>query len=137
MSCRLFSILLLCSIGALLSASNALACGGDGAANESDQGAATEPEAPASPAPAPETPSNATEFTTLQVDGVTCGSCLIPIRRELKALKGVKEIQSGADIKEVIVSYMPGSVSAKQLVEAIKKAGYEAVVKGAAPPAKT
>jgi len=134
MSPRLFSILVLFSVGTLLSAGSALACGGDAAANASDQEAAAEPEAPA---PAPEMPPNTVEFTTLQVDGVTCGSCLIPIRRELKALKGVKDIESGVDIKEVIVSYMPGSVSAQQLVEAIKKAGYEAVVKGAAPPVKT
>jgi copper chaperone CopZ len=133
MNCRLFSILASFSICTLLCAGSALACGMDDA-EASQQAPAAEPEAPAQ---APEKQPRTVEFTTLRVDGVTCGNCLIPIRKELKALKGVKGIESGRDLKDVIVSYAPGTVSAEQLVAAIKKAGYEAVVKGAAPPAKT
>ena len=142
MNHRLFSLCALCSLAVLLCAGSALACGGDEASIDS----AAQPEGGTGPAtdgnnPAPKAPerpqAKEVMFTTLQVDGVTCGSCLIPIRRELNALKGVKEIESGADIKEVIVSYMPGSVSPQQLVAAVKKAGYEATVKGAGPPPKS
>ena len=134
MNCRLFSILASFSICTLLCAGTALACDMDDAPNSQAQAPAAEPEAPAQ---APEKQPKSVEFTTLRVDGVTCGSCLVPIRKELKALKGVREIESGTNIKDVIVSYAPGAVSAAQLVAAVKKAGYEAVVKGAAPPAMT
>jgi len=142
MKYRLFTLTALCSLAVLLCAGSALACGGDDASSDAE----AQPEGTNTPAtdadkPAPKAPAKpkAKEvvFTTLQVDGVTCGSCLIPIRRELTALKGVKEIESGVDIKEVIVSYLPGSVSPQQLVDAVKKAGYEAIVKGAGPPPKT
>ncbi len=142
MKYRLFTLSALCSLAVLLCAGSALACGSDGATTDST----AQPEGATAPAadgdkPAPKAPEKPQPkevvFTTLQVDGVTCGSCLIPIRRELNALKGVKEIESGVDIKEVIVSYLPGSVSPQQLVDAVKKAGYEAIVKGAGPPPKT
>ena len=126
MNIRLLRILALCSVASLLLTGSALACSADSA----DPASAEQPAAPAMPAAA-------VEFTTLKVDGVTCGSCLVPIRRELRALKGIRGIEQGIDIKEVIVSYAPGSVSAQQLVAAIKKAGYDAEVKKAAPPAKS
>ena len=124
MKSRFFRILSLGTLGTLLMASSALACGNDKTTAESE-------------APAPTKPAVTVAFTTLQVDGVSCGSFLAPVRKELEALKGVQEIESGTDIKEVIVSYKPGSVSEQQLIDAVKKAGYEAVVKGAAPPAKS
>ena len=126
MKCLVFRSLAVAAFSTLLCAGAALVPGAQ----------AAEPEAPA-PAPAPEMPPNTVEFTTFQVDGVTCGSCLVPIRRELKALKGIKDIESGVDLKEVIVSYQPGSVSNAQMLAAIKKAGYEAVVKGGSPPVKS
>lgn len=67
--------------------------------------------------------------TTLTVDDVTCGSCLVPIREELTALKGVKEIKSGDDVKEVIVVFTDKAVPTEDLIAAIKKAGYTAKLK--------
>jgi len=67
--------------------------------------------------------------TTLTVDDVTCGGCLVPIREELTALKGVKEIKSGEDVKEVIVVFTDKALPAEDLIAAIKKAGYTAKLK--------
>jgi copper chaperone len=68
--------------------------------------------------------------TTLKVDGVTCGGCLVPIREQLTALKGIKEIKSGEDVTEVVVVFTDKALEDKVLIEAIKKAGYTASVKG-------
>ncbi len=132
MSNRLSFLLVVFTMGTLLVAGSALACDGGASAAAAEDTPTTTPTTPA-----PKAPQATVEFTTLQVDGVSSGSCIVPIRRELKALTGVKEIEQGADAKEIIVSYAAGSVSTKQLVDAIKKAGYDAVVKGAAPPAKS
>lgn len=69
--------------------------------------------------------------TTLRVEGVTCGGCLVPIREELTAIKGVKEVKSGEDVKDVIVVFADAPVADADLIAAIKKAGYTATKKEA------
>jgi copper chaperone CopZ len=71
-------------------------------------------------------------LTTLRVDGVTCSGCVVGIRKELTALAGVVSVESGTDLKDVLVGYMPGKVTVDQLVAAVKKAGFDAKLKDAA-----
>jgi Cu+-exporting ATPase len=84
--------------------------------------------------PAAQNPSVALASTTLRVESVTCSGCLVGIRKELTALKGVTGVSSGSDVKDVVVTFEAGKVSDDALIAAVKKAGYDAVVK--APAAK-
>jgi copper chaperone CopZ len=66
----------------------------------------------------------------LTVSDATCGGCVHPIRKELTTLAGVHSvIGSEVDYKDVIVWVKPDVVSHEQLIAAVKKAGYTAVVK--------
>ncbi len=94
----------------------ALAC--DGAA-DAETAEASKTEAPAE-----------VQLVTLRVEEATCGGCVVPIRKELTQLAGVVSVESSeADYKDVLVKVEPGKVSDAQLIEAVKKAGYKAVVK--------
>ena len=79
----------------------------------------------------------ASNAKTLHVENATCGSCIVPIREQLAAIKGIKEITSGEDYKDVIVTFTDDAkVTDAQLIAAVKEAGYTAVIKAAAEPAK-
>ncbi len=66
----------------------------------------------------------------LTVSDATCGGCVHPIREELTTLAGVHSvIGSDVDYKDVIVWVKPDTVSHDQLIAAVKKASYTAVIK--------
>lgn len=69
------------------------------------------------------------EEAFLKVDGMTCGACAIHIQNELQGVKGVKEAEVSLEKKEAIVKYKEGKVTVAKLIEAVKKAGYQASVK--------
>ena len=64
----------------------------------------------------------------LMVHGVSCASCTVGIRKELKQLDGVKEVRAGESKSHVLVDFRPGSLTPESLVEAVVAAGYEAEV---------
>ncbi len=79
----------------------------------------------------------ASNAKTIRVENATCGSCIVPIREQLAAIKGIKEIVSGEDYKDVIVTFTDDAkVTDAQLIAAVKEAGYTATVKAGAPAAK-
>ena len=69
-------------------------------------------------------PGNAT--TTLRVDGMTCLSCKVAVRRALSKLDGVKDAKVDVANKRVTVEYDPGKVTPPQLVGAVNRLGYQA-----------
>lgn len=64
----------------------------------------------------------------LMVRGVSCASCSVGIRRELKRLSGVEAIRAGDDASHVLVDFSPGTLTPEALVEAVNAAGYETEV---------
>lgn len=63
----------------------------------------------------------------LQVDGMTCASCVGRVEKALKAVEGVRSASVNlATEKAVIVA--DASVTADQLIQAVAKAGYDAKV---------
>lgn len=75
-------------------------------------------------APRATNPANATATITVHVDGVTCASCTIGIRKALKQLDGVGKVtMNGTDAG---VSYDPARVDPQRIVGAIDKLGYKA-----------
>lgn len=108
------TLLLILPLALALGAGVAIACPGD-------DGATT---TAAAPVPAD------LQLVTLRVESATCGSCVLPIRKELTQLAGVFSVESSEDdYKDVLVKVAPGKVTNEQLLAAVKKAGYDAVIK--------
>ena len=62
--------------------------------------------------------------TTLKIDGMSCGHCVMSVRQALEGLDGVK-VES-VSVGAAAVEYDPSVASADDIVEAINDAGYAA-----------
>ncbi len=63
--------------------------------------------------------------TTLKVEGMTCGHCVMHVTKALKAVIGVQDAQVSLEKAEALVSG-EGSLDASTLVRAVESAGYKA-----------
>lgn len=61
----------------------------------------------------------------LKVDGMTCAHCKAAVEKAIKEVLGVEDVEVSLDDGFAVVR---GSAEPKELVEAVKKAGYEAKV---------
>jgi len=64
----------------------------------------------------------------LRITGMTCASCVLHIENDLKKLDGVKEAVVNLPLKVGSVTFDPEKVDEKTILEAVKKAGYKAVI---------
>lgn len=64
----------------------------------------------------------------LMVQGVSCASCSLTIRRELRQLEGIVDIREGDPKTLLLVDFDGQRISAEQLLEAVHRAGYDAEV---------
>jgi len=63
--------------------------------------------------------------TLLQVDGMSCPSCVRHIDSALRELNGVDKVDVKLREGTVLVTHDPSSTPANALVEALREAGYE------------
>ncbi len=63
----------------------------------------------------------------LQIVGVTCASCIIPIRRSLEKTRGIEWIGANVMLDLLLVDYEPTAITPDEIIAIIKKAGYTAV----------
>lgn len=75
-------------------------------------------------APRATNPASGTATVTVHIDGVTCASCTIGIRKALTQLKGVGKVTMNET--DAVVSYDPARVDPQRIVAAIDKLGYKA-----------
>jgi len=61
---------------------------------------------------------------TLAVSGMTCANCSNTVERKLKKLEGVVAAQVNFAAETASVEYLPHQISPKEMVLAIKRAGY-------------
>lgn len=64
----------------------------------------------------------------LDVPGMTCAACPVTIQKSLKKVDGVIEATASFEKKIAIVKYDPTKISTKDLLAAIRNAGYESTV---------
>ena len=62
----------------------------------------------------------------ISVEGLTCATCSLTVRRALKKMDGVKEIEPGPQENEAAVTYDASKVKPEQFIEAINKLGFKA-----------
>ncbi len=60
---------------------------------------------------------------TLSVPNISCGHCVMTIKRELGALAGVQSVEGDVDRKEITVTFEPESVFDK-IKETLVEIGY-------------
>jgi len=64
------------------------------------------------------------ETVTIEVEGMTCPLCTSAIKHSLKKVEGVSSAKVKLSSKRATVTY-EGKVTRAQLLEAVKKAGYQ------------
>ena len=62
--------------------------------------------------------------TTLRIDGMSCGHCVMSVRKALEAIDGV-QVESVA-VGTASVEFDPTRASTDVIVEAVNEAGYPA-----------
>jgi Cu+-exporting ATPase len=70
----------------------------------------------------------------LQVDGMTCASCVARVEKALKKVPGVLSADVNLATESATVKMVGGAAAAQQLAAAVEKAGYAARVPTDAPP---
>lgn len=66
---------------------------------------------------------------TLQISGMTCGGCAPRVQKALTTVKGVKSAEVSYERAEAVVVFDSPKRMAKDLIKAVKKAGFHARVK--------
>ena len=80
-------------------------------------------------------PSAPTLETALDVEGMTCASCVGRVERALRALPGVLDASVNLATERATVRTAPSGPGEEQLVAAVERAGYSASARRAAGPA--
>ena len=86
--------------------------------------------------------SNAVMKTvTIPIEGMSCSACAARVKRTLKAMDGVAEVEISLEHRNARVRYVEGKVSPERLVAAINQLGYKAgtprAAEHTAPPGPT
>jgi len=63
---------------------------------------------------------------TVSVEGVSCASCTLSIRRALRKLDGVKKVEAGSESNQAVVTYDAAKVRPEQIVQTINDLGFKA-----------
>lgn len=71
--------------------------------------------------------------TAIAVSGMFCSSCAAAVEKALKSLNGVTEARADVKSDQVRVRYDGKKVTPRQMVETIRKAGYQARRDGEPP----
>lgn len=66
------------------------------------------------------------QTVTIPVEGMSCSSCVSSVKRKVKSIDGVKQIDVSLEKREAKISYISDKVSAKVIQEAITSIGYKA-----------
>jgi copper chaperone len=64
--------------------------------------------------------------TTLKIEGMSCGHCVMSVKKALEGLDGVT-VES-VSVGSAALAYDPAIASPKQIVEAVSDAGYTAAL---------
>jgi Cu+-exporting ATPase len=76
----------------------------------------------------PATAEKPTGHADLPIEGMSCASCAMKVERSLGSVEGVSEATVNFATGRAAVDYEPGTTSAQELAEAVRKAGYAVVV---------
>lgn len=84
-------------------------------------------------AAASQTPAGRDSVLVLDIAGMTCDGCAAHVKKALSGVKGVKDAKVSFSAKEARVRIAKPTAAEKKLVEAVRKAGYDAHAKAKTP----
>lgn len=67
------------------------------------------------------------ERARLKVVGVPCATCMVPIRKTLEKVNGVRSVGANYITDLILVDYDPKVTSETEIVGLIKKVGYDSI----------
>ncbi len=70
------------------------------------------------------------ETVRLDVSGMFCGGCAVATRAALQKLAGVKKVEVSLKDRSAVVTYEPSKVNHAQMLEAIRRVGFDAKLAG-------
>lgn len=70
--------------------------------------------------------SMSTKNTTLEVGGMTCGSCVRHVEHALRALDGITSVEVKLREGKALVAHDPEKATAAAMIAALDEAGYTA-----------
>jgi copper chaperone len=70
--------------------------------------------------------------TILDVEGMSCGSCVRHVEGALRGLEGIEKVEVRLREGKVKVDHDPSLATTEQLIEALDDAGYPAHAQGGA-----
>lgn len=70
-----------------------------------------------------------TEQVEFDIQGMTCAACSTRIEKGLNRMTGVETASVNLTTESGVVAYYPGTVTVDDIIEKVKKLGYDAVVK--------
>lgn len=70
--------------------------------------------------------ATATATTFIPIEGMSCGSCAATVKRTVKAIDGVTEVEVSLEHRGARVSYVAREVSPDRIAAAINQLGYKA-----------
>ena len=68
----------------------------------------------------------ATKATFIPVEGMSCGSCAANVKRAVKGMNGVTQVEVSLEQRGVKVHYVGSKVTPEQMAATITQAGYKA-----------
>jgi copper chaperone CopZ len=68
-----------------------------------------------------------TERLRLKIIGVSCATCIVPIRKKLEKEKGVSYVGANYVTDLIIVDYDPKMRNKMEIIQLIKKVGYKTI----------
>ena len=73
-----------------------------------------------------QTKTAAVQKVQIPVDGMTCSACQSNVRRTIKNMEGVKDVEVSLKDRNALVTYVPTLVKPEQIQQAINDKGYTA-----------
>ena len=65
---------------------------------------------------------------TLNIEGMTCGSCVKSVTRILEGVNGVTKAEASLEHKNAVVEFDPALTSPAALIEAVEDGGFDAAL---------
>ena len=68
----------------------------------------------------------ATQKIKISVDGMVCSACQSTVKKAIKSLNGVKDVEVSLENKNAFITYYPNLIKPEQIQKAVNDKGYAA-----------
>ena len=73
-----------------------------------------------------ETQAAKTQTVKMSIDGMVCSACQSSVKKTIKGLDGVKNVEVSLENKNAIVTFYPNLIKADSIQNAVNKGGFTA-----------